>query len=74
MKVKVIRVIIYEGDEAAIRKAIKMSRPLGKTDCGFGDGGHWTMTIGEHLNELPPLPETVLTDEEVEHAIEKATS
>jgi hypothetical protein len=59
----VIRIIKYEGDEAAVRKAIQLSKPLGVTACGRGDGGHWQMTIAEHYNDLPPLVE--LTDNEV---------
>lgn len=55
MKCTVIRIIKYEGDEAAVRKAIQMSKPLGVTDCGKGDGGQWTMTIAEHFNDLPQL-------------------
>lgn len=74
MTVKVIRVLVYEGDEAAVRKAIQMSKPLGRIDCGKGDGGRWTLTIGEHLNELPPLPETVLTTAEIENAIAKESA
>lgn len=63
----VIRVIKYEGDEAAVRKAIQLSKPLGVTDCGKGDGGHWKMTIAEHYNDLPKLVE--LTEEEVERSM-----
>lgn len=63
----VIRIIKYEGDEAAVRRAIQLSKPLGVTDCGKGDGGHWKMTIAEHYNDLPKLVE--LTDNEVGEAL-----
>lgn len=63
----VIRVIKYEGDEAAVRKAIQLSKPLGVTDCGKGDGGRWQMTIAEHYNDLPQL--VVLTEEDIERSM-----
>lgn len=59
----VIRIIKYEGDEAAVRKAIQLSKPLGITDCGRGDDGHWQMTIAEHYNDLPQL--VALTEDDV---------
>lgn len=67
--VTVIRIIKYEGDEAAVRKAIQLSRPLGVTDCGGGDGGRWQMTIAEHYSDLPQL--VTLTDNEVGATLEK---
>lgn len=66
-KVTVIRVIKYEGDEDAVRKAIQMSKPLGVTDCGRGDGGHWQMTIAEHFNDLPKLAE--LTEDDINRSL-----
>ena len=47
---KVIRIIQYEGTEEAVRAAIQKSMPLGIKDC-IG----YTITIAEHLNELPTL-------------------
>lgn len=55
---KVIRIIEYEGDEASVRTAIRQSMQLGV----HGYTGY-TMTIAEHLNELPPLVK--LDDSEV---------
>lgn len=52
-KVTVIRVIKYEGDEAAVRKAIQLSKPLGVMNCGHTPGDQWQMTIAEHYNDLP---------------------
>lgn len=59
---KVIRIVQYEGTEDAVRDAIARSLPLGikySTD--------YTVTIAEHLNELPPI--LVLPPEEVAHTI-----
>lgn len=47
---KVIRVIQYEGDEASVRTAIRQSKQL-----GVHEYSGYTITIAEHLNELPPL-------------------
>lgn len=69
-KATVIRVIKYEGDEDAVRKAIQLSKKLGVTVCGTDKpGGYWQMTIAEHFNDLPNLVQ--LTDEEVSIALEK---
>lgn len=67
MKCTVIRIIKYEGDEAAVRKAIQLSKPLGVMDCGKGDGGQWTTTIAEHFNNLPPLVQ--ISEEDVQTAL-----
>ena len=67
MKCTVIRIIKYEGDEAAVRKAIQLSKPLGVQDCGKGDGGRWTLTIAEHFNDLPQL--VSIPDEDVQVAL-----
>lgn len=69
-KVTVIRVIKYEGDEDAVRKAIQLSKPLGVMNCGHKPGDQWQMTIAEHYNDLPNL--VPLTDEGVNAALEKA--
>lgn len=63
----VIRIIKYEGDEAAVRKAIQQSKALGVTDCYQAESGRWKLTIAEHYNDLPKLVK--LTEEEVEHAM-----
>lgn len=65
----VIRIIKYEGDEEAVRRAIQLSKPLGVTDCGRGADGRWQMTIAEHYNDLPQLVE--LSEEDVATALEK---
>lgn len=66
----VIRIIKYEGDEAAVRTAIQLSKKLGQHDGLFnGSGGQWRMTIAEHYNDLPQL--VTLTDNEVSAALEK---
>lgn len=61
MAVKVIRIVQYEGTEEAVRKAIQLSQTLGVRQCQG-----YTLTIAEHLNELPQLvellPEQVLND------------
>lgn len=59
---KVIRIVVYEGAEHAVRDAIALSLPLGTKHCT-----DYTVTIAEHLNELPPV--VVLTNEEVDHTI-----
>ena len=59
---KVIRVIVYEGTEEALRKTIAKSKSLGvHVYSGY------SMTIGEHLNELPEL--VTLTEADVAKAI-----
>lgn len=63
----VIRVIKYEGDEAAVRKAIQSSKSLGLHSFPGSRLGSWSMVIAEHYNDLPKLVE--LTEEEVEHAM-----
>lgn len=60
---KVIRVIVYEGTEEAVRRAIQLSKSL-----GVHQYTEYTMTVAEHLNELPPLVK--LTDEQVALALE----
>lgn len=60
---KVIRVIVYEGAEEALRKMQALSKSLG-THVYSG----YSMTIGEHLNELPPVIE--LSDDDVAKATE----
>lgn len=69
VKVTVIRVIKYEGDEDAVRKAIQLSKPLGVMNCGHKPGDQWQMTIAEHYNDLPNL--VPLTGDEVTTALEK---
>lgn len=67
-KSTVIRVIKYEGDEAAVRNAIQLSKKLGKHSFpGNPLIGGWSMTIAEHYNDLPKLVE--LTEEEVERSM-----
>ena len=64
----VIRVIKYEGDEAAVRNAIRLSKGLGKHSFpGNQPIGSWSMVIAEHYNDLPKLVE--LTEEEVERSM-----
>lgn len=46
---KVIRIVQYEGTEEALIKAISQSLPLGVKECQG-----YTITIAEHLNEIPP--------------------
>lgn len=60
---KVIRIIQYEGTEEAVRAAIQKSLPLGVKDCL-----NYTITVAEHLNELPPAIE--LFDCHVEEALQ----
>jgi hypothetical protein len=62
--VKVIRVIAYEGELEAVQRAISLSLPIGVKDCR-----DYTITVGEHLNELPKLNQ--LTDEQVKKALEQ---
>lgn len=50
--VKVIRIIQYEGTEEAVRHAIQLSQTVGVRKCTG-----YTLTIAEHLNELPTLLE-----------------
>lgn len=50
--VKVIRIIQYEGTVEAVRHAIEKSLMVGSRKCTG-----YTLTIAEHLNELPPLLE-----------------
>lgn len=57
---KVIRIIQYEGTEEAVRAAIQKSMPLGVKDCI-----NYTITIAEHLNELPNLLPVSAEDVEV---------
>lgn len=64
---KVIRIIQYEGTEEAVRAAIQKSMPLGVKDCT-----DYTLTIAEHLNELPPAIE--MFNFQVEDALEKAAA
>lgn len=61
--IKVIRVVQYEGTEEAVREAIAKSLPLGERDCRG-----YTITIAEHLNELPKQIE--LSNEEIKRALE----
>lgn len=66
MTVKVIRIIQYEGTEEAVRDAIQKSMSLGVRQCvGY------TITIAEHLNELPELIE--LLPEQVENDLKRAS-
>lgn len=63
---KVIRVLVYEGTEEAIRGAIQKSKTLGIHQfCGY------TLTMAEHLNELPVPPAAVMTEAEVAKALEE---
>lgn len=62
---KVVRVIVYEGTEEALRQTIAKSKSL-----GIHVYSGYSMTIGEHLNELPPLVE--LTEADVAKAIAEA--
>ena len=63
---KVIRVLVYEGTEEAIRDAIKKSKSLGIHQfCGY------TLTMAEHLNELPVPPVAVTSDADVAKALEE---
>lgn len=62
---KVVRVICYEGDEEAVRDAIRRSMPLGRRDCQG-----YVMTIGEHYNDLPQLAEVAFTDQDIHKALE----
>lgn len=59
---KVVRVIVYEGTEEALRKAMALSKSLG---VHIYSG--YSMTIGEHLNELPEL--VTLTEADVAKAL-----
>lgn len=61
--VEVIRVIRYYGEESAVRDAIQKSMPLGVRNCH-----DYSITIGEHRNELPQLVE--LSDEDIDKALE----
>lgn len=67
----VIRIIKYEGNEAAVRKAIQLSKPLGLHEFSgtVGADGSWQMTIAEHYSDLPQL--VTLTDNEVGATLEK---
>lgn len=57
---KVIRIVQYEGTEEAVRAAIQKSMPLGVKECvGY------SITIAEHLNELPTLLPMPAEDVEV---------
>lgn len=49
-QVKVIRVVQYEGTAEAVAEVIAKSMALGKHNKG-----DYTITIGEHLNELPEI-------------------
>ncbi|MNQ24292.1 hypothetical protein D3C85_374830 [compost metagenome] len=62
---KVIRIVQYEGTEEAVRTAIQKSMPLGVKEC-MG----YTLTIAEHLNELPELVQ--MFDDHVESALQAA--
>lgn len=62
---KVIRVLVYEGTEEAIRSAIQKSMTLGIRHCTG-----YTLTIAEHLNELPVPVVAVMTDDEIAKALE----
>lgn len=66
-KSTVIRVIKYEGDEAAVRNAIQSSKSLGLHSFPGSRLGSWSMVIAEHYNDLPKLVE--LTEEEVERSM-----
>lgn len=61
--VTVVRIVKYEGTEDAVRKAIAMSLPLGVKVCSG-----YSISVGEHINELPPL--LPVTDEDVAKALE----
>lgn len=64
----VIRIIKYEGNEEAVRNAIRLSKDLGLHSFpGNQLTGSWSMTIAEHYNDLPKLVE--LTEEEVERSM-----
>lgn len=65
----VIRIIKYEGEEAAVRNAIQLSKAMGVHSFPGNHltGGSWSMTIAEHYNDLPELVE--LTDNEVDKAL-----
>ena len=63
---KVVRVLVYEGTEEAIRSAIQQSKTLGIHQfCGY------TLTMAEHLNELPVPPVAVMTEADVAKALEE---
>jgi len=64
-KVTVIRIIKYEGTEEAVRHAIEKSLMVGSRKCTG-----YTITIAEHLNELPPL--VVISPELVTEALADA--
>lgn len=66
MTVKVIRIVQYEGTEEAVRSAIQKSMTLGVRQCAG-----YTITIAEHLNELPPAVE--MFDFMVEDALKGAS-
>ena len=66
MTVKVIRIIQYEGTEEAVRGAIQKSMTLGVRQCAG-----YTITVAEHLNELPELFE--LLDVQVENDLKRAS-
>lgn len=67
-KSTVIRIIKYEGDETAVRKAIQLSKSLGKHSFPGGQlTGSWSMVIAEHYNDLPKPVE--LTEEEIERSM-----
>lgn len=63
MTVTVIRVIKYQGNEADVRNAIRLSKTLGEHQCNG-----YIMTIAEHYNDLPKLIE--IADAEVDKALE----
>lgn len=65
-QVTVIRIVQYEGTEEAVRSAIQKSMTLGVRQCAG-----YTITIAEHLNELPELIE--LLDVQVENDLKRAS-
>lgn len=61
MTVTVIRVIKYQGNEADVRNAMRLSKTLGEHQCNG-----YIMTIAEHSSDLPK--QIVIPDLEVQAA------
>lgn len=64
MKVKVIRVIQYEGEESAVRACLSKSLPLGKKVLSG-----YAITVAEHHNDMPK--QLKLSAEDVSCALNK---
>ena len=64
-QVTVIRIIKYEGTEAAVRAAIAKSMPEGIRNCAGYD-----LTISTHSSDLTPVDQ--LPDEEVQEVLSQA--